>query len=124
MSKTVPFQTIQFNISMLFNIKIISISSYSVCKTVLIETIQISISMKFIFIQAIDRALSGATILDQSRPRSDGNNGVLHIYLSPSITWTSPPDCLVSYTGHFLGMILAPAEVQSVYSSAPADRAI
>ena len=44
MSKTLPFQTIQFS------------------KTVLIQTIHFSISMQFSSIYPIDRALSGATI--------------------------------------------------------------
>ena len=47
---------------------------------------------------------------------------MLHIPPSPSITWTSPSNCLVSYTGHSLGGGSYPtAEVQSVYSTAPAD---
>ena len=43
------------------------------------------------------RALSGATTPGQSGPGSNGNEGVLHIPQDPSITWTSPSDCLVSY---------------------------
>ena len=51
----------------------------------------------------IDRTLSGATTLGQSGPVSDGNEGVLHITQSSSITGASPSDCLMSYTGgHFL----------------------
>ena len=42
--------------------------------------------MQFSSIQPIDRALSGATILDQSGPRSNGNEGVLRIPQSSSIT--------------------------------------
>ena len=53
MSKTVPFQTIQFSIDML-----------------------------------IDRAQSGATIPGQSGPGSDGNESVLRIPKSSSITET------------------------------------
>ncbi len=34
---------------------------------------------------------------------------------------TSPSDCLVSYLGHSLGGSYPSAEVQSVYSTAPAD---
>ena len=44
-----------------------------------------------------DRALSGATMPGQSGPGSNGDEGVLHIPQSPSITGTSPSDCLVSY---------------------------
>ena len=69
--------------------------------------------------------LSGATILGQSGPGSDGNEGVLRIPLSSSITGTSPSDCLVSYPGHSLGGGSYPsAEKQSVYSIALADWAI
>ena len=49
---------------------------------------------------------SGAPIPGQSEPGSNGNEGVLHIPLSPSITGTSPSDCLVSYPGHSLGVVL------------------
>ena len=48
-------------------------------ETVLFQTIQFSISTQCSSIWPIDRALSGATALGQSRPRSDGNKGVLHI---------------------------------------------
>ena len=57
----------------------------------------------------------------QSGPGSNGNEGVLRILPAPSITGTSPSDCLVSYPGHSLGGSYPPAEVQSVYSTAPAD---
>ena len=50
--------------------------------------------------------LSCATIPGQSGPRSDGNEGVLRIPQSSSITGTSPSDCLVSYPGHSLGGVL------------------
>ena len=44
---------------------------------------------------------------------------------SPCIAGTSPSDCLVSYAGHSLGGGSYPsAEVLSVYSIAPTDRAI
>ena len=56
----------------------------------------------------------------------DGNEGVLCIPQSPNITRTSPSDYLVSYPRHsffffFLGGAYRSAEVQSVYSIAPAD---
>ena len=94
MSKTFLFQAIQFS------------------PTDLIQTIQFSISMQFSFIQPIDRALSGATIPGQSGPESNGNEGVVRIPQSSSITGTSSSDCL----GHSL------VSGESVYSTAPADR--
>ena len=107
MSKIFLFQAIQFN------------------QTVVIQTIQFSISMQLNSIQPIDRALSGATILSQSGPGSNGNEEVLRIPQSLSITGTSPSDCLASYLGHSLEGGLTPtAEVQLVYSTAPADWAI
>ena len=68
----------------------------------------------------MDSALSGATTPGQSGPGSGGNKGVLRIPQSSSITGTSPSDCLVSYPGHSSGGYPS-AEVQSVYSTAPAD---
>ena len=65
--------------------------------------------------------LSGATTPGQSGPGSNCNEGVLHIPQSSSIAGTSPSDCLVSYPGHSLGGSYPSAEVQSVYSTAPAD---
>ena len=50
--------------------------------------------------------LSGATTLGQSGPGSNGNEGVLRIPQSPSITGTSPSDCLVSYPEHTLEGVL------------------
>ena len=58
----------------------------------------------------------------QSGLGSNGNEGVLCIPQGPSITGTSPSDCFVSYPGHSLGGGSYPsAEMQSVYSTAPAD---
>ena len=54
--------------------------------------------MQFSYIQPIDRALSGATILRQSGPGSNGNEEVLRIPQSFSISGTLPSDCLLS--GH------------------------
>ena len=68
MSKTFPFQAIQFSISSQFKYKFSSIVkkflflALQFRQTVLIQTIQFSISMQFSSIQPIDRALSGATI--------------------------------------------------------------
>ncbi len=69
----------------------------------------------------IDRTLSGTTILDQSRPGSDGNKEVLSILQSSSISGASPSNCLVLYPGHSLGESYPIAEMQSVYSTAPAS---
>ena len=46
--------------------------------------------------------LSGATILVQSEPGSNGNEGVLRIPQS-STAGVSPSDCLMSYPKHSLG---------------------
>ena len=48
------------------------------------------------------RLLSGTTTPGHSGPGSDGNEGVLHIPQSSSITGASPSDCFVSYPGHTL----------------------
>ena len=109
--------------------------------------------MKFSFLWPIDMTLSDANTPDQNAPGSDGNEGLLHISQSSSITGTSPSDCLMSYLGHSLvgggilplcreavGAFYSPsqlghmifvvvgsylsAEKQSVYSIAPADWAI
>ena len=49
---------------------------------------------------------------------------MLHISQSSSITGTIQSDCFVSYLGHSLRVSYPSAEVQSVYSIAPADWAI
>ena len=83
----------------------------------------VSISIQFSSIWPIDRTLSGATILGQSGSGSDGNEGVLHIPQSFSITGTSPSDCFVSYQDIHSGGggFYSSAEHQSVYSTAPAN---
>ena len=68
--------------------------------SVLFQTIQFSISMHFISIKPIDKAISGATIPGQSRPGSNDNERVFRIPQIPSITGTSPSNCLVPYPGH------------------------
>ena len=55
------------------------------------------------FTWPIDSTLSGATTQGKSGPGSDGNEGVLCIPQSYSITGATPSDCLVSYLGHSLG---------------------
>ena len=62
-------------------------------------------------------ALSVVTMPGQNGPGSNGNEGVLRIPQSPSITGTSPSDYLV-------GVSYPSAEVQSVYSTAPANWAM
>ena len=49
----------------------------------------------------IDKTLSGVTTLGQSKPDSDGNEGILHI---PQISKAGAlsSDSLMSYPGHFL----------------------
>ena len=67
----------------------------------------------------LDRTLSGASTPDQSRRGSDGNEGILLILQSSSITGASPSNCLVSYPGHLLGEeSYLSAEMQLVYSTA------
>ena len=82
--------------------------------------------MHFSSIWPIDRTLSGATTLGQSEVGSDGNEGVLCIPQSSSITGTSLSDYLVWNPGHLLreGESYLSAEMQLVYSTAPADWAI
>ena len=69
----------------------------------------------------IDRILSGAPTPGQSGPGSDGNEGVLCIPQSTSITVASQSDCSVSYPRYPFGEYYPSAEMQSVYSAAPAD---
>ena len=71
----------------------------------------------------MDRGLSGATTPGQSEPGSNGNEGMLSIPQSSSITETWLSNCLVSYLGHLLWGLTPFAEKLLVYSTAPADRA-
>ena len=69
-----------------------------------------------------DRILSSAPIPGQSGPGSDGNEGVIHILQSSSITRASPSDSLMSNSGHSLmGVVSLSAEMQSVYCTAPSN---
>ena len=68
-------------------------------------------STKFTSIWPIDRFLSGATTAAQSGPWSDGNEGVLHIPQSTSITAASSSGCLEIYQGHLLGDSYLSAEM-------------
>ena len=54
----------------------------------------------------IDGTLPGTTTPGQRGPESDGNERVLRITQSSSITGTSPSHCLVSYPGHSLREVL------------------
>ena len=77
---------------------------------------------RFSSIQPIDKTLIRCYHSGQNGAGSDGNKGILRILQSSIITGTSPSDCLVSYPGHTLGWGSYPSvEVQSVYSTAPAD---
>ena len=62
-------------------------------KTVLFEAIQFSSMLP------MDSTLSGPTTTGQSELGSDGNEGILNISQSSSITGASPSDCLGSYPG-------------------------
>ena len=62
--------------------------------------------------------------LTQSGLGSDGNEEVLNVSQSSSITGASPLNYLVSYLGHSLWGPYPSAEMQSVYSRAPVDWAI
>ena len=88
---------------------------------VLFQSIQFSISTQFSSISPTDRTLSGAATLSQSGPVFDGNKEVLSIPQSSSITDASPSDCFVSYPGHSSVEFYPSAEMQSVYSGAPAN---
>ena len=50
--------------------------------------------------------LSSATTPGQAGVGSNGNEGVLRIPQSPSISGTLLSDCLVSYPGHSLGEVI------------------
>ena len=68
----------------------------------------------------IDRTLSGPTTLGLSRPRSNGNEEGLHIPQN-SKTGASPSNDFASYPGHWLGVSYPSAEMQSMYSTVPAN---
>ena len=67
----------------------------------------------------IDRAVLGATAPGQSGHGSNGNEGVLNIPQS-SRAGATPSDGLMSSPGHSLVGSYPSAEIQLVYSSAPA----
>ena len=99
----------------------VSVRSLNI-KTVLFQVIQFSISMHFSSIWPVDRTLSDAATPGQSGPENNSNEGVHSIPQSSRVTGTSASDCLVPYPGHSLaGGSYLSAEIQSVYSTAPAD---
>ena len=79
---------------------------------------------QFSSIWPIDRALLGATTPGLSGPWSDGNEEVLHIPRSSSITRTLPSTCLMSYQDTRWGGSYPSAEMQSMYSTALTNWAI
>ena len=100
-------------------------NSFLYIKTSLFQTIQFSINTQFSSIWPINRTLLAATTPGQSEPGNDGNEGVLHIPQSSSITGASPLDCFGSYQDTCWESITPlPAEMQSVYSTFPADWAM
>ena len=70
-----------------------------------------------------DKPLCGGTTSGSSEPGSNIIEGVLCIPQSSSITGVSPPDCLVSYLGQSLWEFYPSAKMQSLDSTAPANRA-
>ena len=75
-------------------------------QTVLFQTIQFCTSTKFNSIWSTYRTLSGAITLGQRGPGRNGNEGVLCIPQSSSITRVSFSDCFMSYPGYSLGGVL------------------
>ena len=98
--KTILFQTIQFNVS-----------TVPMSKTVLFQVIQFGVCTYFSSVWPIDMTLSGATTTGQSGSRSDGDEWVLLIPQSASITGDSPSDCWVSRT--LVGWGLTPLQRSS-----------
>ena len=99
-NQTVLFLTIQYSISQLSAHNLISNSS----------------------IWLIERTLPGDTTPGPREPES-GNSLILRIPQRSTITWSLLTDCLMSYTGHSLWGSYSSAEMQSMYLTAPADRA-
>ena len=90
-------------------------------KTVPFQVIQFSISVQFSCIWLIDRTPSVTTTPDQDWPGSDGNDGLLCIPQIFSITEISPSDCTMSYKGHSLRGSYPSAKKHSVYLTLPTD---
>ena len=77
--------------------------------------------MQISSIKLIERTLPGATTTGQSGPGSNDNEEILCIPQSSNINLTSQLDCLVSCLGHLLRGGHPSAEMQSLYSTAPAN---
>ena len=77
--------------------------------------------MSYISIWPIDRTQSGAT--SQGQSGTENNKEVLWIPPISSITEVSPTGCLVSYQRDSLEESYPYAEMQTMYSAAPANRA-
>ena len=75
------------------------------------------------FFRLTDGTRTGTSTLDQSEPEFNGNEGVLYISQSFS-TGASPTSGLVSCLGHSLERYQLSAEMNSVYFTAPTDRAV
>ena len=138
--QTVLFQTIQFNkstklngskycqISLTIQLSISHLFTQLNDQTFLFQTIQFS--MNHLFAHSLNvKQFCLTHRLDpircyhssQSGPGNNGNEGVLCIPQSSSITGASSSDCLVSYIGHSLGESYLSVEIQSVYSTASAN---
>ena len=100
-------------------IKLFDFKQFSLAEVILLELSKMSNSS----IRSIERTISGSTTLNQGGPGSKCNECVLHIPQS-SKTGALPSDSLMSYTGHSLGESYRSAEIQSVFSTAPADKGL
>ena len=113
--QTVLFQTLQFTSSRVFLFTQLNV------KSVPFLTIPFSLSTQFSSIWPKDRTLSGTTTLGHCGPGSNGNQRVLCIPQSSSITGASPSDCLESYPGYLLEESYPSVKMQSLYSTTLAD---
>ena len=78
-------------------------------------------STQFSSIWPIDRPLSGSTTPGKSGLKSNGNEEVLHFPPKYSIIGTWPWYFLESYCAYSLRESYPSAEMQSLYSTTPAD---
>ena len=79
------------------------VPSFNVKKLVPFQTIQFSISIQFSSIWPIERTHSCATTLGQNGLVSNSNEGILCIFQSSSFTEASSSDCLESNLEHSSG---------------------
>ena len=122
MSKTVPFQRIQFSISTILLWKTFLFQAIQLSQTILVQTIQFSINMQLVLFKLLIGPYHVLPFWARVDLEAMAMKGVLHIPPSSSIIGTPPSDWLVSYPGHSWGWGSYPsAEVQSVYSTAPAN---